>query len=149
MKKQLFILSSVCLALTACDHGQQKSGHAGSQQNRTPTSYAADDTGLNIRDRDHTLTAGDQSENEMDRTITQKIRQAVMEDDSLSTYGKNIKIITVNGVVTLRGPVNNERERMEIAQKTRGVAGVRNVDNQIEVMQGSRTVSSSSGSMRN
>ena len=56
-----------------------------------------------------------------------------MEDDALSTNAKNVKVITVNGVVTLRGPVNNDRERNAIAQKVKSVSGVRNIDNQIEI----------------
>jgi hyperosmotically inducible periplasmic protein len=122
MKKQLFIASTLCLLLTACD----------TNRGGAP---AADNTGRNTRDRNQTLTSGDQSENEADRTITQKARQAIMDDDSLSTNAKNIKIITQNGVVTLRGPVNSDREKNEIARKIRAVSGVKNVDNQLEVNQ--------------
>ncbi len=121
MKKQLFLLSSLCLMLTACDN--------------RPANTAADNTGRNVRDRhDQTLTPGNQSENEADRGLTQRIRQAVMDDDSLSTNAKNVKIITVNGVVTLRGVVNSDREKSEIGKKARGVNGVRNVDNQLEIV---------------
>ena len=80
------------------------------------------------------MTPGDQLENEADRTITQKIRQAVMQDEALSTNAKNVKIVTMNGIVVLRGPVNSEQERAEIERKVRTIAGVRNVDNQIEVV---------------
>lgn len=122
MKKQLFILSSLCLMLTACDN---------TSHNNAP---GADNTGRNARDRSgQTLTPGNQPENEADRTTTQKVRQALMEDDSLSTNAKNVKIMTINGVVTLRGPVNNEREKNEIAKKAKAVNGVKNVDNQLEI----------------
>lgn len=138
MKKQFFILASLCLALTACDkhHSGPKSMQDNTQNrsNTNPTDYNADNTGRNVRDRNPTLTAGNQSENEMDRTITQRIRQALMDDDSLSTNAKNIKIITVNGIVTLRGPVNNDREKSVIGQRARTITGVRNVDNQIEII---------------
>lgn len=54
--------------------------------------------GRNVRDADGTTkTPGDQSESETDRTITQNVRQAVTADDSISTNGKNVKIITVDG----------------------------------------------------
>ena len=93
-----------------------------------------DNSGRNVRDRDNqTKTPGDQSENEADRTITQNIRQAITADDSLSTNAKNVKIITSDGTVTLRGPVKSEKEKTDIEAKAKQVAGVKSVDNQIEV----------------
>ena len=80
-----------------------------------------------------TKTAGDQSENEADRTITQNIRQAITADDSLSINAKNVKIITNDGLVTLRGPVKSEKEKADIEAKAKQVAGVKNVDNQLEI----------------
>lgn len=143
MKKQLLILSSICLVLSACETATGPSHHntsaqAGQSHSAAPdTTVHADNTGRNVRDRSNqTLTAGDQSENEVDRTITKKIRQGLMEDDSLSTNAKNIKIITINRVVTLRGPVNTDREKIEIAKKTRGIEGIKSVDDQLEVVRG-------------
>jgi len=73
---------------------------------------APDNTGKNVRDRDdHTLTPGDQSSNEADVELTRRIREAVVADDSLSTSAHNIKIITINGMVTLRGPVSSTEEK--------------------------------------
>ena len=80
-----------------------------------------------------TLTPGDQSESETDRTLTQQIRKAVVADDSLSTMAKNIKIITVDGVVTLRGPVQSPQEREAIQAKAQQIAGIDRIDNQLEV----------------
>jgi osmotically-inducible protein OsmY len=95
---------------------------------------APDNTGTNVRDRGgETKTPGDQSENEADRTITQNIRQALTADDSLSTNAKNVKIITNDGTVTLRGPVKNEKEKVEIEAKAKQVAGVKRVDNQLDI----------------
>jgi osmotically-inducible protein OsmY len=94
---------------------------------------APDNTGRNVRDRGDTLTSGDQSETEADRTITQKIRQAVVGDDSLSMTAENVKIITANGVVTLRGPVKSEAERTEIGATAARIAGAENVRNHLEV----------------
>jgi hyperosmotically inducible periplasmic protein len=99
-----------------------------------PPAVAADNSGRNVRDRnDATKTSGDQSESEADRTISQNIRQAVVADDSVSTNGKNVKIITVDGMVTLRGPVKSEKEKTNIGAKAQQVAGVKSVDNQLEV----------------
>jgi len=98
------------------------------------TAVEPDNTGRNVRDRSgDTKTPGDQSENEADRTITQNIRQAITADDSLSTNAKNVKIITNDGTVTLRGPVKSEKEKAEIEAKAKQVAGVKKVDNQLEV----------------
>jgi hyperosmotically inducible protein len=103
------------------------------QATNTPA-VAQDNTGRNVRDRGgETKTPDDQSESEADRTITQNIRKALTADDSLSTNAKNVKIITNDGVVTLRGPVNSQEEKAEIEAKAKQVAGVKNVDNQLEV----------------
>jgi len=93
-----------------------------------------DNSGRNVRDADGTTkTSGDQSESGTDRTITQNVRQAVTADDSISTNGKNVKIITVDGTVTLRGPVKSEQEKTNIAAKAQQIAGVKKVDNQWEI----------------
>jgi osmotically-inducible protein OsmY len=54
-------------------------------------------------------------------------------DDSLSMIAKNIKIITIDGVVTLRGPVQNPREKEIIEAKAQQIAGIDRIDNQLEV----------------
>lgn len=94
----------------------------------------ADNTDRNVRDRDmKTLTPGDQLENQNDITLTQKIRQAIIADGALSTNAKNIKIITINGVVTLRGPVASTAEKDNIEQKATSVQGVKRIVSEIEV----------------
>ena len=93
-----------------------------------------DNTGRNVRDRDNqTKTPGDQSENEADRKITQDIRSALTGDDSLSTDAKNVKVITSDGTVTLRGPVKSAKEKTQIEAKAKQVTGVKRVENQLEV----------------
>jgi len=97
------------------------------------TSASPDNTGKNVRDRsDAALTSGDQNENKQDLEITRQIRRAITSNDDLSQEAKNIKIITTNGKVTLRGPVNTDQERKtieSIAQKVQGAT----VDDQLEV----------------
>jgi osmotically-inducible protein OsmY len=101
---------------------------------RTNEGQDADDTGRNVRDRhDAALTPMDQGGSEVDRTITQHIRQELVKNDRLSTNAKNIKIITVDGVVTLRGPVKSSDERTTIASVAQRAGGVKRVDNQLEV----------------
>ena len=95
--------------------------------------YAPDNTGRNARDRDdRTLTSEDQSEKKADLVLSQKIRRAVVEDDTLSTSAHNIKIVAVDGVVTLRGPVKSAQERKAIGDKAVKIAGAGKVKNQLE-----------------
>ena len=98
------------------------------------TAVEPDNSGRNVRDRDNqTKTSGDQAENEADRAISQDIRAAITADDSLSTNGKNVKIITSDGTVTLRGPVKSDKEKADIEAKAKQIAGVKKVDNQLEI----------------
>jgi hyperosmotically inducible periplasmic protein len=110
-------------------------GFVQSEDTRTPSAQTApDNTGKNVRDReDKTLTPFDQSESEADRTLTQRIRQAVVHDDSLSTNAKNVKIITTNSRVTLRGPVASKQEKAAVASKAQQIAGADKVDDQLEI----------------
>jgi hyperosmotically inducible periplasmic protein len=95
---------------------------------------AADNTEKNQRDRSgETKTSGDQSNSPEDVKITATIRRAVVEDHSLSATAKNVKIITANGTVTLRGPVQNEAEKAKIAELAQSAAGNAKIDNQLEV----------------
>ena len=95
---------------------------------------AADNTGKNQRDRSgETRTSGDQSNSSGDVQMTATIRRAVVKDHSLSATAKNVKIITADGVVTLRGPVQNEAEKTKIAELAQSAAGNAKIDNQLEV----------------
>jgi hyperosmotically inducible protein len=78
-------------------------------------------------------TADQQKMNPSDRAVTQKIRKAIHEDQSLSTYAHNIKVITQDGKVTLRGPVRSEEEKNKLEAKAVSIAGQENVTNQLDV----------------
>ena len=94
----------------------------------------ADNTAKNERDRSgETLTSGDQSNSPEDIKITAAIRRALVGDKSLSMTAKNVKIITVNGVVTLRGPVKNASEKAAISKLARSASGKAKIDNKLEV----------------
>ena len=94
----------------------------------------ADNTKKNERDRKgDTKTSGDQSNKPEDLKVTQAIRQGVVKDESLTMTAKNIKIITADGVVTLRGPVNSAEEKAKIEQIAKASAGSLKVDSQLEV----------------
>jgi hypothetical protein len=96
------------------------------------TNAEPDNTALNERD-ENALTPIDQSNDSSDIEITQAIRKKVVGDDELSFNAKNVKIITVGGKVTLRGPVESPNESASIERSARDVAGVTKVDNQLEV----------------
>jgi hyperosmotically inducible periplasmic protein len=130
MRKTILLFSLALLAFG----GYAGPAHPTERTPTPPAQTAPDNTGRNVRDRSGTtLTPGDQSESEDDRTVTQQIRKAVMADDSLSTMAKNIKIITADGVVTLRGPVQSPHEKEVIAAKAQQFAGMNKIDNQLEV----------------
>lgn len=110
----------------------------------TPSPSATTDetnTGMNVRDRDGNLpTPADQSNSEGDLQITARIRQAILDDKALSITAENIKIITVNGKVTLRGPVKDAAEKSAIVAKAQQIAGTIQVDDQLEIADsGTRT----------
>lgn len=90
-------------------------------------------TGVNVRDRDDSAkTPIDQNENQTDINITADIRSRVV-DTKMSIDAQNVKIITQNGKVTLRGPVKTDEEKRKIEEIATAVAGAGNVDNQLEV----------------
>ena len=93
-----------------------------------------DNTSTNERDRSgETKTSGDQSNSSADLKITQAIRRALMKDPELSTTAKNIKVITANGQVTLRGPVKTAQEKAKVDQIAKSAAGGAQIDDQLEV----------------
>ncbi len=120
------ILSLLCLsALTLSVVAEDNSA-------ATPT--PADNSGRNVRDRNSdTKTSGDQSNSSGDIKITAAIRRAMMKEDSLSMMAKNVKIINDGGVVTLRGPVHTDAEKMTIAKLAEANAGGAKVVNELEV----------------
>ena len=93
-----------------------------------------DNSGVNVRDRnDAAVTAGQQSNVKSDVELTRQIRQAVVKDSSLSVLAQNVKIVSANGSVTLRGPVKTEAEKDAIGSKAQTIAGADRVSNQLEV----------------
>jgi hypothetical protein len=88
------------------------------------------------KNKAHSNTAEQQSEATSDRMLTKKIRQSLVADKSLSTYAHNVKIITKDGMVTLKGPVHSEDEKSAIASKAAEVAGGSDkITNQLTVKQ--------------
>ena len=93
-----------------------------------------DNTGVIVRDREQSAkTPIDQNENQKDIDVTANIRKRVV-DTTLSTDAHNVKIITQDGRVILRGPVKSADEKKQIDTIAEEVAGAGKVDSQIEVV---------------
>ena len=109
-----------------------KLGFVAMAQDSTPP--APDNSAVNVRDRaPGAMTAGQQSNSTSEVELTRRIRRAVVQDHSLSMLAHNVKIISTNGAVMLRGPVKTEEEKTAIANKAQAIAGAGKVDNQLEV----------------
>ncbi len=147
-KTKLSIVAAATFTLLACsdrDGTDLPSVEAEGSRAAAERSYAAadteteglpadvDNTGRNVRDRDDaTLTPGDQSNSDLDIDLTQKIRQGITGNDEMSMQARNVKVISQDGVVTLRGPVETEQERTSIEALARN-AGATRIDNQLEI----------------
>lgn len=120
-----FLCTSLLLGIGVLMHAQEPNS-------QTPA--ASDNTKTNQRDRSgNEPTADQQKDNRSDRDITQQIRQSIVKDKSLSTYGHNVKVITQNGQVTLKGPVKSEDEKKAIEAKAAEVAGQNKVSSELNV----------------
>jgi hyperosmotically inducible periplasmic protein len=124
MNKQIILLM---MALLMC-------GLYSNVRAQTPSPTVPDNSGINVRDRSNdAVTAGEQSNSKVDLKLTAKIRRAIVKDKSLSTMAHNVKIVSLNGSVTLRGPVKSDEEKATIEAKAQAIAGTDKVDNQLEV----------------
>lgn len=143
MIKKIIVAGILLTAGFACAEKPYKSNETSAQAN--PQSYErstaaedekkdVDNTAMNKRDaEDTTLTPTDQMEgSKADIELTRKIREMLTEEDSLSMKAQNIKIITLKGITTLRGPVNTMAEKKKIEQLARS-AGAKSIKNKIEV----------------
>jgi hyperosmotically inducible periplasmic protein len=97
-------------------------------------SPATDNTKMNQPDRSaNALNADKQSNDRSDRNLTQQVRQAIMADKTLSTYAHNVKVITQNGQVTLKGPVRSDDEKRSVEAKAATIAGDNKVTSELTV----------------
>ena len=95
----------------------------------------ADNTLINQRDRlGSEETADKQGQTEIDLAITQQVRKAIVNEKTLSLYGHNIKIITNDGMVTLKGPVTSEVERKLIENIASDVVGMERIQSKLEIV---------------
>jgi len=97
---------------------------AGPLRAQSDSSAQSDNTAVNKQDRNSgQATADQQKMNPADRQLTQKIRRSIMADKTLSTYAHNVKIISQDGVVTLKGPVRSDDELHTVMAKASDAAG--------------------------
>jgi hyperosmotically inducible periplasmic protein len=68
-----------------------------------------------------------------DRDRTAQIRKEILAGKGMSINARNVEIATVDGRVTLRGPVDTAEEKNFIRAIADRIARPENVDNQIEV----------------
>ena len=94
----------------------------------------ADNTEMNTRDKnDNTITAQKQTNGETDIDVLANVRKAIIDDENLSISAHNVKIMVVNGKVTLRGPVKSANEKVRVEELAAQVVGVLDIDNQLDV----------------
>lgn len=111
--------SKLVLTILLCTVGFISYGQAPDTGTTQP-----DNTKVNKRDRNaHEVTADQQKMNATDRDLTKQIRRSIMADKSLSSYAHNIKIISQNGMVTLKGPVKSDDEKTAVVAKAVAVTG--------------------------
>lgn len=120
--------SVLCFAVVGCEDKNPPSSSPPAQKSSAPDSA----TGRSKDDPQSKMPI-DQSRSASDTAISADIRQAIMNEPGTSTNAQNCKIISSNGVVTLRGTVANQAEKDMIEAKAKAVAGVTRVDNQLEV----------------
>lgn len=130
--KCLSLSGFVCLVLCGCNDADSP-GTTAAPSSPAAASVDKDNTTVNQRDREATAkTPLDQNENQSDINITANIRKEVV-NTKMSVNAQNVKIITQDGRVTLRGPVKSDEEKKQIDSLARSVAGANKVDNQLEV----------------
>jgi len=140
MRSFCILALGLLLPLASCSRSNDRSAgdnppvHAKQAKTTNQQPVAADNTGKNVRDRNgDTQTSFDQSASGPDLELTQQIRRAIEADHGLSMLAHNVKIVTVDGVVTLRGPVQSETEKTQVGAKAQQVAGVKAVHNELEI----------------
>ena len=124
MKTRHALIAATALALLAAAADAQNSAPA------PDNSKANADT---MNSTDSMSTAQGQSNSPADITLARQIRKSVIADKSLSTYAHNVKIVAVNGAVTLNGVVRDSREKSVIETKAQALAGKGNVTDDLTI----------------
>jgi hyperosmotically inducible protein len=129
MKAYLALAVIGLMSSTGCS----KDDSQGVTRTTSAEQVAPDNTKVNARDKAPTYTPIDQGNDPLDIRVTREIRQAIIDDPSLSFDAKNVKIITNNGFVILRGPVKSADERDKIHAAASAATDGGRLDDELEV----------------
>jgi hyperosmotically inducible protein len=131
------VISTLIAASTSVLIVQNASAQSSANAAKDSSSAAAtapDNTKSNKVDHSNSAATADaQTNKSSDIDLTMRIRKSVMADKALSTYAHNVKIVAVNGTVTLNGVVRSEQEKSAVEMKAAAVAGKDNVINDLKV----------------
>jgi hyperosmotically inducible protein len=135
MKRTVISIVCVLPVLLAAEHAvAQTSASPRNSATAAASTAAPDNTRSNKEDSSNRATTADmQKNNAGDLDLAKRIRSSVMADKDLSTYGHNVKIVAVNGTVTLNGVVRSAEEKAQIGAKAVAVAGKEHVVNYLKV----------------
>ena len=126
----LFVLASLT-TVVACE--EKKVDTTSTTSAALSDKGAGDNTKRNEVDRGNTVTPMDQGNGAADIEATANIRKALMSDDSLSSNAKNAKVITNNGVITLRGAVNTQAEKNTLEARAKEYAGSNRIVSELTI----------------
>jgi hyperosmotically inducible periplasmic protein len=135
-RERVLIMSLSCFRIVAvaaiailCLNGNFSATQMSAQ---SPSAQAPDNSSQN---KSTAPTADNQANAKVDRETTAKIRKAIVSDKDLSTYAHNVKIITMNGEVTLKGPVQTDEEKQKVVSLASNVVSADKVVNELTVKQ--------------
>ena len=136
MKKPVILTSIALVALLGCTDNRQadKTGQSSSSTTHsTTTTTTSEKLGQATPGTTGASPTESSAMNEADRALAKSVEDALQKNAALAPAAQNVQVQAKNGEVTLRGSVNNEQEKANIAAEAQKVAGVSKVDNQIEV----------------
>jgi hyperosmotically inducible protein len=127
------VLSIVC-ALPVLLNAEHAVAQTSASPHDSAPAAAPDNTKSNKEDSSNRAATADMQKNDAsDLDLTKRIRSSVMADKALSTYGHNVKIVAVNGTVTLNGVVRSADEKSQLGAKASAIAGKEHVVNELKV----------------
>jgi len=124
---RVVLCASISLALLSFSNPLQINLAAAQAETSQPDNSA--------QNKNQAATADNQSNAKADRELAAQARKAIIADKDLSTYAHNVKVIVVNGTITLKGPVKSDDERQKVAADVASVASPDKVANQLTVKQ--------------
>jgi osmotically-inducible protein OsmY len=134
MKRTVILASIAFISLLGCTNDRKADNKTGQTSSTThTTTTSTEKTGNNPAGVAETPPTGSTAMNETDRALAQRVEDALKKNAALTPAAQNVQVQAKNGEVVLRGSVNNEQEKANIAAEAQKVAGVSKVTNQIEV----------------